>query len=91
MISDLCERKPSYIIVERTPVASKRRIWIETVHEPIYEAVYPCYVFEEAGLLREFETKGYQMIDSWHSLVDGDVPISDKEMAVFRSYVFRRM
>lgn len=90
IISMVCEKKPSYIIVERTPVSIHKRIWIETVHEPIYEAEYPCYVFEETELIKQFETREYRLIDSWKSLVDGDVITSEKEKVVFNSYVFKR-
>ena len=89
-ISMVCEKRPSYIIVERTPVSIHKRIWVETVHEPIYEAEYPCYVFEETELIKQFETRGYRLIDSWKSMVDGDVITPEKEKVVFKSYIFKR-
>lgn len=90
VISAACKKQPSYVIIERTPVSDKSKIWIETVHEPIYEAMYPCYVFKESELTGQFEEQGYRLIDSWHSLVDGVVPISGEEKAVFKSYVFEK-
>lgn len=90
IISMVCKKRPSYIIVERTSIGNHRRVWIETVHEPIYEAEYPCYVFEETELIRQFETREYRLIDSWNSLVDKDVVTPEKEKVVFNSYVFKR-
>lgn len=88
IIYDICEKSPTYIIVERTPVGNRKRIWVETVHEPIYEASYPCCVFEEKEFVQKFIGCGYKLIDSWHSLVDGDVPVSQNEIVIFKSYVF---
>lgn len=89
IISMVCEKRPSYILVERTPISKHQRIWIETVHEPIYEAEYPCYVFEESKFIDQFESKEYQLIDSWHSLVDRDIPTPENEKVIFKSYVLK--
>lgn len=75
------------IIVERTPVGKRSRIWVETVHEPIYEATYACQVFEEEKFIKFFEEQGYTLKDSWHSLVDSDVKCND-DLVEFKSFVF---
>lgn len=90
IISQACKKAPPYIILERTPFGSKHRICIETVHEPIYEAAYALQIFTEPELLTLFEKCGYHTIDSWHSLVDGNVSLSEKELVQFRSYIFKR-
>lgn len=75
------------IIVERTPVGKRSRIWMETVHEPIYEATYACQVFEEERFIEFFEEQGYVLKSSWHSLVDSDVEC-DGDLVTFKSFVF---
>lgn len=75
------------IIVERTPVGKRNRIWVETVHEPIYEATYACQVFEEEKFIRFFEEQGYVLKSSWRSSVDSDIGCDD-DVVVFKSFVF---
>lgn len=77
------------IIVERTPVGKRSRIWVETVHEPIYEATYTCQVFEEEKFINFFRERGYTLKSSWHSLVDSDVKCDD-DLVTFKSFVFRK-
>lgn len=75
-----------YVIFERTPVGRKR-IWVERVREPIYNASYACWVLDEHELIEKMQ--GYELIDLWKSLVDNDVIIG-KEVVEFKSYVFRK-
>ena len=88
-IKQLCDKKIKNIIIERTSVSDHDRYWLETVHEPIYEAMYPCRVFEEQRFIHFFMDNGYKLVDSWHSLVDGDVKI-DGKIVQFKSFVFTR-
>lgn len=88
IITSICRNKPSYIIVERTPVYKRKIFLIETVHEPIYEALCPCCVFCENDFIKSFTSSGYEFIDSWHSLVDGDVPFENSTI-VFKSFIFK--
>lgn len=82
--------KPSLIILERTPVGARDRIWIETVTEPIYDASYVCRMISEDNLIKQIENNGeYILLDSWHSLVDSDIRL-DNEIAEFKSFVFRK-
>lgn len=87
LIAGLCSRGIRNIIIERTPVSDHDRFWVETVHEPIYEAAYPCRVFEERGFVRLFESAGYILRDSYHSLVDGDIYTWNK-VVEFKSFIF---
>ncbi len=87
LIRKMCKNKTKHIVIERTPVSNHTRYWIETVHEPIYEAVYPCCVFDEKNFIKKFTDNGYNLIDSWKSLVDSDIHIDDKTV-VFKSFVF---
>lgn len=88
VIQMVVAKKIKYIVVERTPVCKRHRVWIETVHEPIYEASYACCVFSESDFIEQFKRNGYELIDQWHSLVDGDIAI-DGDTAVFKSFVFQ--
>lgn len=87
VICEVCERKVPYIIIERTPVGRNKKVWIQTVHEPIYEATYPCYVFAENEFISAFVEKGYRLLDSWHSLVDGSID-DQGQIVEMKSYVF---
>ena len=88
LVGDICSKRIRHIIIERTPVSDCSWYWIETVHEPIYEAVYPCRVFDEGAFVRLFTDEGYELADSWHSLVDGDEHGAGNRTVQFKSFVF---
>lgn len=87
LVKSMCSRRCRHIIIERTPVSGRSWYWVETVHEPIYEAVYPCRVFEEGAFTRLFTDNGYELVDSWLSLVDGDIH-AGSDTVRFKSFVF---
>lgn len=90
IVKKIINEQPEYIIVERNPVSDCHHIWIENVHEPIYEAAYACCVFDRKEFVDMFCKGGkYELIDRWHSLVDGDVSIDKYHKAEFWSYIFR--
>lgn len=89
IVKNILKSKPELVIVERTPVSSRGWIWIERVEEPIYDASYAAYVFEENELINMFVENGYRLIDSWKSLVDGD-ETNGEDIIIFKSYVFER-
>lgn len=89
LINDILKICPDYIIIERTPVGNRKRIWIERVREPIYNASYACCVFKEEDLISLFCDNGYTMVDNWDSLVDGEIHEKD-EIVRLRSFVFKR-
>lgn len=85
----LCEKQIPYIIIERTPMGNRERIWIETVKEPIYNASYPCRMIEENQLMMFMKDREYSLVDSWKSQIDRNIYLgSDK--AVFKSLIFQR-
>lgn len=91
VITEAVRKRPGCIIVERTPVSNLNHIWVERVHEPIYEGSYALIVYEEKGFLDMFCSDGtYRLVDSWHSLVDGDEQIDHKHKVQFKSFVFER-
>lgn len=90
IVADVIGPKPDYVVIERTPVGECHHIWIQTVHEPIYEASYAACVYTEEELRAMFEGSGYELIDSWHSLVDGDEWIDRERRVEYKSFVFKR-
>lgn len=92
IVRDVKRESPKYIVIERTPVSDCDHIWVEKVHEPIYEASYAAYVFEEKRLIGWFcDDRKYQLIDSWHSLIDRDEWIDKRHKVEFKSFVFERI
>lgn len=86
----IAELDAGYLIIERNPVGSRRRITIETVHEPIYESTRPFVCMDEKELVQNIENRGYQLLDSWKSLVDGDLYIGS-EIYSYKSFVFKQI
>lgn len=89
VIKETIAFEPQYIILERTPVGNRKRIWVETVKEPIYNATYPCMMLEKNKLIDLFIEEKYELIDSWKSSVDCDIYLQS-DHAEFMSMVFRR-
>lgn len=54
-----------YIITDRIPISDENRICVEYVHEPIYEAAYPVYVYREDDFIDMFERAGYRLESEW--------------------------
>lgn len=78
-----------YIIVERTPVSYKKRIAIEEVHEPIYEASYPIIIFEEKNIIKLFENEKYQLLDSFESNISKEF-MCDELPVKWKTFVFEK-
>lgn len=81
---------PQYVIIERTPLGNRNRIVIEKVREPIYRASYPCRLLCEEEVIQYICSKGYYLIDQWHSEVDRNIPFWSEEYT-FKSLVFKRI
>lgn len=83
----ISELNAKYIIVERNPVGIRKRITIETVHEPIYESTRPYVCMDEKEFIQNFNHRGYKLLDSWKSLVDSDLYLGN-EIYKLKSFVF---
>ena len=83
------EKGFEYIIIERTSVSDKEWIWVQDVKEPIYNASYPLYVFNEDEFVEYFTSKNYRLIDSWNSLVDDIVEYAGSTVCE-KSFVFKK-
>ena len=56
---------PRYIITDRVTISDENKVCIERVHEPIYEASYPVYVFAEKDFMQMFTGAGYRLESEW--------------------------
>ena len=83
------QKKFENIIIERTPFSNKSWIWIEIVKEPIYNASYPSYVFDETEFVNYFISNNYTLIDTFESLVDGKIEFNNK-IVTWKSMIFKR-
>jgi len=74
-----------YVIVDRTPFTAngKDRLTIQKVPPAIYSAVYPCWFFDEALFLKNFD-KRYQMLEEFEALDKANIP------AKFKGFIFER-
>ena len=60
------------LIIDRTPfVNGGERIVVQTVPPNIYNASYPCHLFNQERLQGAFTSKGYMMLEQFESLEDG--------------------
>jgi len=78
-----------YIILERTPSTRKELFCVEIVKKPIYDASYALRIWSEEKIISFFNDKGYQLSDSWKSLVDSDTFV-DSNRLLFKSYIFKK-
>ena len=77
-----------FIIVDRTPflkAGDKEKIFIQKVPETIYQASYPCRFFVEKNFLQYFESREYELCESFSSLDDLD------DRAIWKGFIFRKM
>ena len=79
----------NYIIFERTPVSSRKRIMIEDVAEPIYNSRRPYVCNKEQDLIRMVEKNGYCLIDCWNSFVDPSIRVGIQKIEL-KSFVFKK-
>jgi len=70
MLDYLLSFEFSFVIVDRTlfNLQSKDRITVQKVPPWIYEASYPCWLFDKSKFISYFKNKGYTMIEKFHSL-----------------------
>ena len=85
----MIEKGFMYIIIERTSVSDKEWIMIQNVQEPIYDGSYPLYVFKEDEFIDYFTARGYELIDSWNSLVDDVIEYAGSTVCE-KSFVFKK-
>lgn len=65
-LTDVASRGFRHIIIDRTGFVQRGsdRLTIQRVPSSIYEASYPSWLFNRAGLLRPFEL-AYRIVDEW--------------------------
>lgn len=77
-----------YIIIDRTFVAERERICIESVPETIYKAIYPLRVFNKKEFISIFQNK-YSLEYEYHSYIDKDA-IFDDMTAFCKGFIFKK-
>jgi len=73
----LASRNVRDIIIDRAPLLedAPSRLTVQHVPPSIYEASYPCWIFNENEFVAAF--KGYRMIDAFDAHVDTTIPLGD--------------
>lgn len=87
ILEDTLNLNAEYIIVDRTFVAERERICIETVPENIYPAIYPLRVFNKNEFIAIFQNK-YSLEYEYHSYVDEDAVFEDMT-GVCKGFIFK--
>lgn len=88
ILADALNLNAEYIIVDRTFVAERERICIETVPEKIYKAVYPLRIFNEKEFIAIFQNR-YNLEYEYHSYVDEDIIFEDMT-AFVKGFIFKK-
>jgi len=69
LLNELLINNFQFILIDRTPFSkSKKKIKVQTVDPKIYEASYPCWFFSEKEFIRYFESKNYEIIESYETV-----------------------
>jgi len=89
LLRDLFKYKIDYIVIDLTPVYDlKNRIAIQKVPEVIYNASYPCWIFNEIELINFFKTD-YELIEDFDAFLGNDL-LCDSDKFRYRGYFFKR-
>jgi putative methyltransferase (TIGR04325 family) len=82
-LTEMVQKGLPYFIIDRTPVTRfKTRVTVQQVPPVIYEASYPCWIFNEEELLKIVKSR-YELVTVWSAL---DPPQGSFE---FRGYLFK--
>lgn len=88
LIEDVISRKFEFIIIDRTIFFDEEdRITVQRVPPSIYDASYPCRIFNRRKFLERF-SDGYDLIADFEAL-GGKVDIEGTP-ACYEGYIFRR-
>ena len=68
LLEKLLENNFDHIIIDRTPFSKiKETIKIQKVPPEIYNASYPCWFFDESKLIKFFDDREYNVIESFYN------------------------
>tara|TARA_B100001093_G_C26742373_1_gene977259 strand:+ start:491 stop:1291 length:801 start_codon:yes stop_codon:yes gene_type:complete len=68
LLEKLLENNFDHIIIDRTPFSKiKETIKIQKVTPEIYNASYPCWFFDESKLIKFFDDREYNVIESFYN------------------------
>lgn len=86
LLDHLLSFKFLYVIVDRTPFnyKPKDRLTVQKVPPWIYEASYPCWLFDKAKFIDFFEKHNFDMIECF-TAIDGEI----KDCVDFYGYIWK--
>ncbi|WP_338791053.1 methyltransferase, TIGR04325 family [Bernardetia sp. MNP-M8] len=81
-----------YIIFDRTAFVAdtSERLTVQQVHEPIYEASYPTWFFNEEKFLQQFSEK-YELVTSYKQLIEGTINFEDNKKGYWNGFWFKKI
>jgi putative methyltransferase (TIGR04325 family) len=64
LLDIILSKKIAFIHLDRTPIFKNNndRITVQKVHKSIYDAQYPCWIFNETKLINYICNSGYELI-----------------------------
>jgi putative methyltransferase (TIGR04325 family) len=64
LLDTILSKKIAFIHLDRTPILKNNsdRITVQKVHKSIYDAQYPCWIFNETKLIHYICNSGYELI-----------------------------
>ena len=64
LLDIILSKKITFIHLDRTPIFKNNgdRITIQKVHKSIYDAQYPCWIFNETKLINYICNSGYELV-----------------------------
>ncbi len=76
LLDMLLSKGIEFVVVDRTPFHKKPydRISVQRVPSWIYNASYPSWLFHKEKMLAFFQSKGYEIIEVFEDVVDGEGP-----------------
>jgi putative methyltransferase (TIGR04325 family) len=80
-----------YIIIDRTAFIEDEqdRLTIQEVHEPIYEASYPTWFFNEVNFLKIFEKK-YELVTEFDSGFTPSIRLEDNIKGYWSGFILKK-
>ena len=80
-----------FIIIDRTPFfADKDRIVIQKVSPKIYDASYPCWIFNEKKFVDFFiKEMGYQLVADFEAHIGTIIELDDSQ-ATYKGFILKK-
>lgn len=91
MIQFLLKFNIDILIIDLTPfsISGKERITVQKVQPSIYNAAYPCWIFNEIKFCNIIETK-YNLIEAFQTMESLRIHLSENDEAVYKGFIYQR-